>query len=154
VETLLRRLIRFLPDKVSVRSLPIVMKLLDSLNFVSTYKSLLMVLALSILVWSIEGLVFWIGLIAFHFPPQLLVAYFTLALVNLWMILPSAPGGVGIFQGATVFAFSVFGLSAEDALSYSIVVHVVMIVPITMIGLFIINRDSFSIRKMKLDSNS
>lgn len=83
---------------------------------------------------------------------MILVAYFTLALVNLWMILPSAPGGVGIFQGATVFAFSVFGLAAENALSYSIVVHSVMTISITLIGLLIINRYNFTIRKIKMGS--
>lgn len=148
LEAHLGRLKNYLPEKLSERLLPIITKLLNSFNIVSAYKTLFVVLVLSIIVWSIEGLVFWIGLIAFHFPPHFLVAYFTLALVNLWMILPSAPGGVGVFQGATVFAFSVFGLSPENALSFSIVVHAVMIIPITLMGLYTINRYNFSIRKI------
>jgi hypothetical protein len=68
------------------------------------------------------------------------------------MILPSAPGGVGVFQGANVFAFSFFGLAPEKALSFSLVVHAVMIISVTLIGLFIINKYSFSMRKIKLDS--
>jgi len=152
LEAHLARLTNYLPDKLSERLLPIITNLLNSFNFVSTYKTLFMVLALSIIVWTIEGLVFWTGLIAFHFPPQFIIAYFTLALVNLWMILPSAPGGVGVFQGANVFAFSFFGLAPEKALSFSIVVHAVMIISVTLIGLFIINKYSFSMRKIKLDS--
>jgi hypothetical protein len=37
-------------------------------------------------------------------------------------------------------------------LSFSIVVHAVMIISVTLIGLFIINKYSFSMRKIKLDS--
>ena len=81
------------------------------------------------------------------------MAYFTLAFVNLWMLLPSAPGGLGVFQGGTVLAFSLFGLAPEIALSYSIVVHLVMILPITLIGLLIINLYGISIRQIEAHSN-
>ena len=77
------------------------------------------------------------------------MAYFILAFVNLWMILPSAPGGLGVFQGGTVIAFSLFGLAPEMALSYSIVVHLVMILPITLMGLLIINLYGISIGKIR-----
>jgi uncharacterized protein (TIRG00374 family) len=153
IETSLVRVMEYLPEEISKRSIKIFSNLLNSLGFLKTNKNLLVILILSIIVWCIEGLVFWIGFFAFRISANLIIAYFILAFVNLWMILPSAPGGLGVFQGGTVLGFSLFGLAPEIALSYSIVVHLVMILPITLMGLFIINLYGISIWKIKDNSN-
>jgi uncharacterized protein (TIRG00374 family) len=127
----------------------IITKLLESMDFIRNTNGLMTVLFLSSLIWLIEGLVFLIGFYAFDLPVNLLMAYFTFAFVNLGLLIPSAPGGVGIFQGANIFALSFFGVSSEIALSYSIVVHAVMIIPITLLGIFIINRYGLSIWKLR-----
>lgn len=149
IEFYIEKFIKYLPEKFSKKSQKIIENFLNSLSFLKTNKNLFIILILSVIIWCIEGLVFWIGFIAFRFSGNLIMAYFTLAFVNLWMILPSAPGGIGIFQAGTMLAFSLFGLIPEIALSYSIVVHSVMIIPITVIGLFIINLYGISIRKIK-----
>lgn len=138
-----------LPPKI-LRPLSLLFfKLLASMDFIRNAKGLLIVLLFSSLVWVVEGLVFFVGFYAFDVPANLPLAYFTLAFVNLGLLLPSAPGGVGIFQGASILALSFFGISPEVALSYSIVVHAVMIIPITVLGILIINRYGLSICKLK-----
>jgi len=149
IEPKIGSLMKYLPEEMSKKLLKIISNLLNSLGFVKNNKNLLVISSLSILIWCIEGLIFWIGFFAFRIPANLIMAYFILAFVNLWMLLPSAPGGLGVFQGGTVLAFSLFGLGPEIALSYSIVVHLVMILPITLIGLFIINQYGISIGKLK-----
>lgn len=138
-----------LPPKLYRPCSSIIVKLLESLKFLRNTNRLLRVFFLSLFIWFIEGLVFFIGFYAFDLPASLLIAYFTFAFVNLGMIIPSAPGGVGIFQGASILALSFFGISSETALSYSIVVHSVMIIPITLLGLLIINRYGLSIWKLR-----
>ena len=125
------------------------LKLLASMDFIRNAKGLLTVLLFSSLVWLVEGLVFFSGFYAFDLLANLPMAYFTLAFVNLGLLVPSAPGGVGIFQGASILALSFFGISPEVALSYSIVVHAVMIIPITVLGIIIINRYGLSIWKLR-----
>jgi len=149
IETKIVSLLKYLPDETSKKLLKIISNLLNSLSFLKSNKNLLVISILSIMIWCIEGLVFWIGLLAFRTSANLIMAYFILSIVNLCMLLPSAPGGLGVFQGGTVLAFSLFGLAPEIALSYSIVVHLVMILPITLIGLFIINLYGMSIGKLK-----
>ena len=153
IETGVVRFMGYFPEKISKRSIKISKNLLDSLAFLEGNKNLLVISILSIFIWCVEGLVFWIGFFALRISANLIMAYFILAFVNLWMILPSAPGGLGVFQGGTVLAFSLFGVAPEIALSYSIVVHLVMILPITLIGLLIINLYGISIRKIKDHSN-
>jgi len=153
IETSLVRFVKYLPEQISKKSLKIISNLLDSLSFLKSNKNLLVISILSIMIWCIEGLVFWIGFFAFRTSANLIMAYFILGFVNLWLLLPSAPAGIGVFQGGAILAFSLFGLAPEIALSYSIVVHLVMILPITLIGLLIINLYGMSIRKMKDRSN-
>jgi uncharacterized protein (TIRG00374 family) len=137
----IRRLNACLPAKISKRFSPLVGNLFDSLAFLRGHGKVLLVLLLSVCVWGVEGLVY------LGYPADWGLAYFTLAFVNLGMILPSAPAGIGVFQAGAVVAFSLFGLTPERALSYGIVVHAVMILPVTIIGLGILSFSGISLWK-------
>ena len=142
--------INYLPGKMSDNGERVASNFLDSLNVLKALNKLPYIITCSICIWLAEGSIFWIAFIAFHLPGNLLMAYFTLAFVNLGMIIPSAPGGIGLFQGANILAFSFFAISMESALSYSIVIHSIMIIPTVLIGLFIINRHGIILLKTRL----
>jgi hypothetical protein len=149
VEKLLAFILKHLPQPVSDKAASLLENFWDSLVGLRSRKRILFVSILSILIWSVEGLVFLVGFPAFRLSPNILLAYFTLAFVNLGMLLPSAPAGVGVFQGGNILAFSLFGIGLEEALSYSIVVHFVMIIPITIVGLIILNREGLALLNLK-----
>lgn len=139
VETLATAISRRLSQKLSQKVKSIVSNILDAVLFLRFDKRFLLFLFLSILVWIIEGSVFWLGLIAFNLDPDPRLAYFTLAFVNLGLLVPSAPAHVGIFQSCTILAFGIFGLSKNVALAYSVTIHALMVLPITILGLLLIN---------------
>lgn len=147
-------LIRHFPTKMSQKSQTVVSDFLDALSILRAHKNLSLTLVYSVLVWLTEGLVFFLALIAFQLPANPLIACFTLAIVNLGMLVPSAPAGIGIFQAGNILAFSFFGITVEKALSYSIVVHFIMIVPITVIGLFLLNKDGFKPWRLRSGSKT
>lgn len=95
---------------------------------------------------------FWVGLQAFGLEGGLEVAFLTLAFVNLSILIPSAPGYVGVFQGATILAFGAFGLSEEVALSYSVVVHALQYVSVTVIGLAVLATYGISLASVRQES--
>ena len=49
--------------------------------------------------------------------------------------LPSAPAGLGVYEGAVMAAFAVLGVDMETALTYAIVTHGMSILFTTLIGL-------------------
>ncbi|MFA7406531.1 MAG: lysylphosphatidylglycerol synthase transmembrane domain-containing protein [Anaerolineaceae bacterium] len=49
--------------------------------------------------------------------------------------LPSAPAGLGVYEGAVVAAFAVLGVDMETALTYAILTHAMSILFTTLIGL-------------------
>jgi uncharacterized membrane protein YbhN (UPF0104 family) len=49
--------------------------------------------------------------------------------------LPSAPGRIGIFEYSCILALSIFGIRQAQALSYGILLHAVVLLPTTLLGL-------------------
>ena len=149
VGKLIAFILRPLPKTVSDKAVSLMENFWHSLIALSSRKRVIFVSVLSILIWIVEGFVFWAGFPALRLSPNILLAYFTMAFVNLGMLLPSAPAGIGVFQGGNILAFSIFGLNLEEALCYSIVVHFVMVIPITIFGVIILNRVGLALLKIK-----
>lgn len=63
-------------------------------------------------------------------------AIFAQGVLALGIALPSAPAGVGVYEGTMVAAFSVFGFSESGALSIALTLHVMQIVVTTIIGIY------------------
>jgi hypothetical protein len=147
-EGLIAKLLSRLPASAAEKSKSLTGKLLDSLGPLKSSRVLIEVLLLSALTWCVEGFVFLFGLLAFGQPGYLTTAYLTMSFVNLGLILPSAPAGIGVFQAGVVLAFSVFGLSAELALIYSLLIQGVMVATIVTVGLLILNIRGMTLSKI------
>lgn len=133
-----RRTLGWIPVFEEKKGLEATGSLLRGLKTLALDRRLFAVIGLSIAVWVLEGGMFWVGLWAFSLDAGAATAFLTLAFVNLSILVPSAPGYVGVFQGATILAFGAFGLPEEIALSYSVVVHVLQYVSVTIIGLVVL----------------
>lgn len=55
--------------------------------------------------------------------------------INLAIIVPSAPSGIGPFEAAAVLAYAWQGVGTESAFSIAFLYHVVQFIPVTLIGL-------------------
>jgi uncharacterized membrane protein YbhN (UPF0104 family) len=62
-------------------------------------------------------------------------ALYIVALTNLVALLPSAPGYLGTFDAAVVFAVGSLGHGGDVALGYLLLLRFVLFVPITLVGL-------------------
>jgi glycosyltransferase 2 family protein len=116
----------------------------DALKFVSSGKRLWLIIVLSLSTWLIEGLVFKFGLMNLGLNASWPIAYFTMAVVNLGLLVPSSPAFIGVFHGMCILAVGMFAISPENGLSLGILVHAVMVVPITLIGAGILMKQSFA----------
>jgi hypothetical protein len=93
-------------------------------------------LALSIVLWLIEGGVYAVlGAVAgVHL--SLLDGLYIMALANLVALVPAAPGYLGTFDAAVLLGVRlVAGGTHAAALAYAVVVRFVLFVPITLVGL-------------------
>ena len=98
-------------------------------------------LGLSLALWTLEAAVYLAVGRAVELELGLLDALYVVALTNLFALVPAAPGYVGTFDAAVLFAVGSLGAAGSDALSYLVLLRFVLFVPITLVGLaFLLTR--------------
>jgi uncharacterized membrane protein YbhN (UPF0104 family) len=95
-------------------------------------------LAVSFVVWSLEGSVYLAVARAADLDLSGMGALYLVALTNLFAMLPAAPGYVGTFDAAVVFGVKAVGGTGSAAVSYLILLRFMLFVPITLVGLVVL----------------
>lgn len=104
----------------------------------------------SVLIWTIESAMFYYGFRAFGFELSFLAAAFVMAVVNLGVLIPSSPGGLGVFQYFCVLALEFLDIKHAEATAYAVTVHLCQYVPVTIIGSLWLPR--FGVRTMSAEA--
>jgi len=92
-------------------------------------------LILSSLSWMIEGITYWLVAKSIDFDISFSYVLLTLAVANLFTLIPAAPGYIGTFEAGVLLALSsVSFLSKEAILGYAFLLHVVLVVPVILVG--------------------
>jgi uncharacterized protein (TIRG00374 family) len=112
--------------------------LVDSLECVRNPRQLAGILAWSFLIWLLgfgtNLLVFW----AMGLTVTSLAAIFLLVVLQVGVAVPSSPGRIGVFHYLTVLALSLFSVPKEAALGIGIILHLVVYVPLFLLGAYFI----------------
>lgn len=92
------------------------------------------VVALTLLVWFLEGLRVWLVAAAFsvYLSPQ--DALFVALLASLLTVVPLTPAGLGIVEGGMIVALKLLGVNALDAGSIAIIDRVVAYWSVILVG--------------------
>ncbi len=104
----------------------------------------LTILGLTLTVWLVEGMMFYLAIKAFELQVPTTAALFVMGLVNLGILVPSAPGYLGAFQYFGILALSAWQVPAEEALGCMVLIHACQYLPITLWGLSYIPYFGFS----------
>lgn len=95
--------------------------------------------ALSLGVWALDALAYFAMLSAFGALPDVTLraaaAPLLTGIINLGIMIPAAPGGLGPYEAAGVFALSTLKVDATLAASVALAAHAVQYVMITGLGL-------------------
>lgn len=146
---ILQRATRFLPQGVSARLEKMLGSFVVGLHSLKSGRDVAMIAVLSLAVWTAEGTSYFLMLSAFGTLPalavHLLAAAVMMVLINLGVMIPAAPGGLGPFEAAGVFALSVFAVGETGAASVAIASHAMQYLMITALGLIFIWRAGISL---------
>ena len=93
------------------------------------------VLALTVLVWALEGGVWWMTAEAVDLGLSPLEALYVLALSSMMVLIPAGPGYAGTMDAAVLIAAKALDKASSAALSYLIMLRFVLMIPITLVGL-------------------
>jgi uncharacterized protein (TIRG00374 family) len=90
--------------------------------------------------WLVMAASFWLLMLGFDLGVGPGAGILVVVTVNLTLVLPSSPGGLGLFEAATVVALHAYGIPQSQALSYGLVLHAMNFFPFIVIGVAIMAR--------------
>jgi uncharacterized protein (TIRG00374 family) len=110
-------------------------------------RAVVMLFLTSIVIWLAETVKYWFVMHAFDFAVPFWVLMLMNGIVNLATTIPSSPGYVGTFDAPGIEILSIFGVDRALAASYTLVLHVALWLPITLLGLWYMTRESLTWRE-------
>jgi hypothetical protein len=108
---------------------------IEGLQILPDVKRTLYVSVLSVFIWVLIGISPYILFFSFGFNLPVINAFAVMVIIVLGVMLPAAPGFVGVYHYACVLGLTSFGIPKEAALSYAIVLHFLQLMPTVALGL-------------------
>ena len=105
----------------------------------------------SVVIWLLETVKYWFVMHAFNFSVPFFALMLMNGIVNLATTIPSAPGYVGTFDAPGIAVLQAYGVEGGLAASYTLVLHVALWLPITVLGLYYFGKESLSWRNLETD---
>ena len=111
---------------------------------------------LSVAIWGCYAMVYYLNIVAFNLDDRYSLPWYAtsvvLAVTTISIIIPSSPGYVGTFHYLCQLSLAMFGVNAGEAFSYATVVHMVSVLPVTLVGLILANIEGLSFLRRDLKS--
>lgn len=152
--SILKFCLKPLPSSLEKKILQIVGNFIDGLSVVKNLPILFKALVASVIIWSGLSLGVYLLFLSFGFSLSFGAALTVLAIVNLGLIIPSAPGFVGTFQFLCVLALGLFQISESQALGFAIVYHLSQYVPTTLAGFYFLGKENLTLSQLALGKKS
>lgn len=102
--------------------------------FLNNPSIFLKVAVLTLWIWVIEALMFWVLMLAAGLDASLWQGSFVMAFTHTVIGVPSLPGFVGTLDAVALTSLGAMGLVGARALSYTLIVHAFLIAPLTVVG--------------------
>jgi len=103
--------------------------------------------ALTAASWLLIAFASWICMRGFDLRLGFSAAVLVVVAINLAMILPSGPAGIGVFEAATLTALHPFDVDRAQALSYALVLHGLNVVPFIIAGYLVLQHHALVPRR-------
>lgn len=117
---------------------------LSGLVIINHKKDILMAFLFSVIAWLAEATAYYVIGLSFGIDLPLYVPVLTVVIVNLGIMIPSAPGYVGTFEFFCISVLAIFSVEKSIALSFAIVLHAVLFIPITIVGMIYFWKENLS----------
>jgi len=125
--------------------LPRIELVIDGFLILTNWRQFISVLFWIIISWLLWTFILFYGINTIHGGNKFWWAIFTQGVLALGIALPSAPAGLGVFEGTMVAALSVFNINKEESLGIAVVIHFIQIIITTVIGFIAVMKQGESI---------
>lgn len=127
-------LLKLVPSNMRPRLGEIAAAFVDGLQALQRGRITASVIALTAGAWVCEAGMYYIIGLGFKLGQPFYVFLLTTVVANIGTMVPSSPGYVGTFEALSVFTLGLFKVNPDVAMSYTLVLHVALLVPVTLLG--------------------
>ncbi len=120
----------------------------DHSDLLTNFDKILCISALSLLMWCFEALLVWNLSKAFSFDLSYANCIFIVSILNFGIFIPTSPGSIGTFEFLTIQSLSLFHISKINALSFALVLHIILFVPFIVGGIVLLVQEGISLRNI------
>ncbi len=143
-------LFRRLPEGMSRRVQGALQRLLEGLEAVGSPARAVAIFAWSLVIWAVNALAVWLGLVAFSISVPWAAALIVQTVISLGIALPSSPGFFGPFEAASRVSLALFGVGASRAVAFALPFHLgVYFMPVVILGLWSLARTDLSLAGLR-----
>jgi uncharacterized protein (TIRG00374 family) len=135
---------RFIPLRLREKTLSVSRRFLDGLESLRSPADAVMVFLTSVVIWLLETGKYWFVMHAFPghgFPVSFFALMLMNGVVNLATTLPGAPGYIGTFDAPGIAILTAYGVEFATATGYTLVLHLALWAPITLLGAYYLWRE-------------
>ncbi|MCB0509138.1 MAG: flippase-like domain-containing protein [Bacteroidetes bacterium] len=128
--------LKVIPEKFRGKVTDLLTVFTAGIGFLRDPKIMTKVLLSSLSIWLIEAGFYYIAAISFGFSITFIQTLFLKGILNLGILVPSAPGYVGTFEFFAIEALALIGIARTPALGYALVTHFVEFIAINILGVY------------------
>ncbi|MFP4159949.1 MAG: lysylphosphatidylglycerol synthase transmembrane domain-containing protein [Desulfobacterales bacterium] len=124
-------------EKISLPMTRVLDHVVSGLSMLRQPVNIFLCLVYSFAIWLMQALSLYV--LTFGFPGLYLgfgEMTTVFIIICFFIMLPSVPGYWGLWEAGGVFAMALFGVGAELAAGFSIISHIMLIVPVIAVGIF------------------
>ncbi len=142
-------ILRPFPRKIELLFMRTLHSFVDGLRILHNTKNIIISAILSLFVWLPNVMIIYFLLVSFGLKLPIYASFLLLVIIGIGIMIPSAPGFVGTIQYCCIVGLALFSVPKSQALSFSIVYHVGIFIPVTAIGLSYLLVEGLSIAKIR-----
>ncbi len=149
------RLSQRLPERVGMRAYGLAERFLDGFEGLHRPERLVTVFLLSIPVWLVEAIMYYIVAQAFGLQhqlggpgPTMAAMLVVTSVANLATSIPSSQGSVGPFEFFAAIVLEFLGVNSGTASAYALVLHAALLLPVIAGGLLYLASQSLSLGQL------
>ncbi len=145
LRALLKFVSRILPERLGHILYTIGEEIIGGLEALRTPGDLAGAVVCSFLSWSLEASVYWIVAMAFNMDVNYPMMLLVVGVVNLAGLIPASPGQFGVFEFFVSTVLIAVAVPETQAQAFALVVHMVIWLPVTLVGLFFLARQGLGL---------
>jgi hypothetical protein len=138
-----------LPHRISRKIIDVIEAFVQGIVLIKGLKDWGLFLIYTVFLWLTPVLGIMFVTLAFGLKLPFMAYIFVLVVLALGVSIPAAPGFIGTYHAAGLYALLFFGINREEALSCVIVMHLSNSIPILLLGLFFLWREGISLKEIK-----